>query len=169
MTEQTTDKDPPVLSFQACLVLNMVKLVHVVKMQPRKPESILDKLAEVVKGVWLFPGECNFRLKTSAVPVTYPPRHTLQALRSQLKDELDKMERSAIICKVSELTDWINALVIVEKPRTGKHRICLDTHDLSMDAGCPYLLSILEDITAKLTGVSTVLQCTGCKVCILSK
>ena len=40
------------------------------------------------------------------------------------------MERNEIIDKVDEPTDWVNSLVIVEKPN-GKLRICLDPYDLN--------------------------------------
>lgn len=40
-------------------------------------------------------------------------------LHSRLKEELDNMEKS-------DITDWFNALVVVEKPYTGKLGVCLD-------------------------------------------
>lgn len=53
-------------------------------------------------------------------------------LRSLLKEELDSMEKTGVIVKVTEPTDWVNAPVVVEKPHTGKLRVCLryDPRDL---------------------------------------
>ena len=60
------------------------------------------------------------------MPVVNPPRRVPEALKSRLKDELDTMESDQIIQKVTEPTDWVNSLVVVEKPKTGKLRICSD-------------------------------------------
>lgn len=74
-------------------------------------------------------------------------------LRNRLKEELDSMEKAGIIVKVTEPTDWVNALVVVEKPRTGKLRVCLDPRDLNKVIKRPhYPLPTLEDITPKLAG-----------------
>ena len=55
-----------------------------------------------------------------------PPCRTPYALRGRLKDELDEMEKMDITQKVTEPTEWVNALVAVEKPKTGRLRVCLD-------------------------------------------
>lgn len=58
-----------------------------------------------------------------------------------------------VIVKVTESTDWANALVVVEKPRTGKLRICLDPRDFNKAIKRPhYPLPTIEDITPKLIG-----------------
>lgn len=73
------------------------------------------------------------------------------ALRDRLKEELGSMEDQGIITKVTDLTDRVNALCIVEKPKTGKLRVCLDPRDLNKAIKHPYYpLPTLEDITPKL-------------------
>lgn len=58
-----------------------------------------------------------------------------------------------VIVKVTESTDWANALVVVEKPRTGKLRICLDPRDFNKAIKRPhYPLPTIEDITPKPMG-----------------
>ena len=66
-----------------------------------------------------------WELKDNAVPVVNPPRRVPEALKSRLK-ELDMMESDQILRKVTEPKDWVNSLVVVEKPKYGKPRICLD-------------------------------------------
>ena len=51
-------------------------------------------------------------------------------LKDRLKDELKKMEETGVIIKVTEPTDWVSSLVVVEKPK-GKLRVCLDPRDLN--------------------------------------
>ncbi|VDI60337.1 Hypothetical predicted protein [Mytilus galloprovincialis] len=56
-------------------------------------------------------------------PVIKPPRKIPATLREKLKGTLKEMENK-VIGKVDEPTDWVNWLVVVEKPKTGKLRIC---------------------------------------------
>jgi len=58
-------------------------------------------------------------LKPDAIPVVNPPRRVPEALRNRLHEELDRMENNDIIAKVNTPTDWVNSLVVVEKPNTG--------------------------------------------------
>lgn len=63
------------------------------------------------------------------------------------------MERGGIIKKVMEPTEWVNALVVVEKPSTGKLRTCLDPKDLNKAIQRPhYSMPNLDDILSKLVG-----------------
>ena len=102
---------PPILGLRACLDLNLVKLVMSVE-----PTSIPEEFTDVFKGIGKFPGECSLHVDPSAVPVVYPPRRIPFTLRDRLKQELDDMERNAIITKVNEPTEWVNGLVVVENP-----------------------------------------------------
>ena len=144
---------PPVLGLRACLDLNMIKIVHMVDAQPKAHTNITEEFADVFKGIGLFPGECTFHLKPSATPVVCPPRRIPYALRNRLKDELDEMEKMDIIQKVTEPTEWVNALVAVEKPKTGKLRVCLDPRALNKAIQRPhYPLPTLDDVTPRLAG-----------------
>ncbi|KAL1249127.1 hypothetical protein QQF64_020132 [Cirrhinus molitorella] len=42
-----------------------------------------------------------------------------------------KMEDNNIIVRVTEPTEWVNALVVVEKPKSQKLRVCLNPRDLN--------------------------------------
>ena len=62
------------------------------------------------------------------------------------------MEETGVIEKVTIPTDWVNSLVVVEKPN-GKLRICLDPRDLNAAIKRPhYPMPTLEDASSKLTG-----------------
>ena len=63
------------------------------------------------------------------------------------------MEKMKVIKKVEEPTDWVNAMVVVEKPHTKKLRICLDPRQLNKAILREhYQLPTLEDILTRLTG-----------------
>ena len=92
-----------------------------------------------------------------------PPRRVPEALKSKLKTELDRMESDSIIKRVLEPTEWSNSIVVVEKPKTGKLRICLDPKALNDAIRRPhYPMRTLDDITSVLTGAkyNTLLDIT---------
>uniref|UniRef100_A0A674EBM2 Gypsy retrotransposon integrase-like protein 1 n=1 Tax=Salmo trutta TaxID=8032 RepID=A0A674EBM2_SALTR len=143
---------PAVLGLKACLDMDLIKLVLSVT-APVETGNVLEEFADVFTGIGLFPGECTIHLDPDATPVVYPPRKIPLALRARLKKELESMEQSDIVTKVTEPTDWVNALVVVEKPRTGKLRVCLDPRDLNKAIKRPhYPLPTLDGITHKLAG-----------------
>lgn len=63
------------------------------------------------------------------------------------------MEENKIIAKVDTPTDWVNSLVVVEKPKTGKLRICLDPKALNNAIRRPhYPMRTLDEVTSQLAG-----------------
>ena len=43
-------------------------------------------------------------------------RRIPEALKTKVKDELDRMGKCSIMAAVTEPTDWVNSIVVVEKP-----------------------------------------------------
>ena len=112
----------------------------------------MQEFKDVFTGIGLFPGECIIHLKQDAVPVVHPPRKVPVALRKPLKAELKRMEDNDIIVKVTEPTDWVNSLVVTEKPKTGKICVCLDPQALNKAIRRPhYPVHTLDDILPQLT------------------
>ena len=65
-------------------------------------------------------------MKDNVKPVVTPVRKVSHALKTKLEKELKQMvDLEDIIEPIEKPTDWVNGLVIVEKPN-GKLRICLD-------------------------------------------
>lgn len=62
-------------------------------------------------------------------PVIHAPRRFPVALRDREIDQLHKMERSRVIAKQLEPTQWVNSMVTVVTPQ--KIRICMDPKDLN--------------------------------------
>ncbi|MEW8546431.1 MAG: RNase H-like domain-containing protein, partial [Candidatus Thiodiazotropha sp.] len=115
----------------------------------------MNEFSELFTGIGVIPGECKLYLKDNAVPVVNPPRRIPEALKGKLKIELDRMERDGIIAKVTEPTDWVNSIVVAEKPKSGKLRVCLDPKALNDAIRRPhYPMPTLDDATAKLTGAT---------------
>ena len=74
-------------------------------------------------------GECSIQIDPSVSPVIQPPRKVPLALHDKLFQELTRMESEGILSKVTEPTQWLNSLVIVET--NNKLRVCLDPRDLN--------------------------------------
>jgi hypothetical protein len=148
----------PLLSLQASIDLGLIKLTYSVESSKLASSPVLDKgqvmkeYGDLFKGIGVIPGVSQLHLKPNAVPVINPPRRVPEALRERLKAELQQMERDGIIQKVTQPTDWVNSMVVVEKPKTGKLRICLDPKALNDAIRRPhYPMPTLEDVTSRLT------------------
>ena len=61
------------------------------------------------------------------------------------------MEKMEIIKRVNEPTDWVNSMVVVEKPN-GNLRICLDPKHLNKAIKRPhYAIPTTEEILTKIS------------------
>ena len=94
----------------------------------------------------------HMEMKDDVSPVVVPPCKVLFALKDRLKKELYHMEKMGIIEKVEKSTDWVNALVVLEKPN-GKLRICLDPRPLNQAIKRQHhLLPTTEQIISQMAG-----------------
>lgn len=85
---------------------------------------------EVFEGIGRLSGKHKIRLKENAEPVIHPARKVPVALKKRLRDKLDSLIKEGIVRKIEEPTEWVNSLVIVEKPK-GDLRLCIDPKDLN--------------------------------------
>ena len=76
------------------------------------------------------PGVHTIVLQENAAGVIHAPRRVAVAKRPQLKRELDRQVQPGFLAKVTEPTDWVNSLVIVEND-IGQMRLCIDPKDLN--------------------------------------
>ena len=75
------------------------------------------------------------------------------ALRERVRDEIDRMEKLGVLKKVEVPTAWVSSLVVVEKHKTGKLRLCLDPRHLNKAIQREHFqLPTIEDIATRLTG-----------------
>jgi hypothetical protein len=72
----------------------------------------------------------NIKIDPSVKPCVHAARRFPQGILVKLKDKLDSLEAQDIIAKELGPTDWVNSLVIVDKPN-GDFRICIDPTDLN--------------------------------------
>ena len=96
--------------------------------------------------------KCHIELDINAKPVVHPVRKTALALIPKLDKDLDSMLTDGIIVPVEEPTDWVNSLVVREKPN-GSLRVCLATRDLNKAIRREhYPVPKVESVATKLHG-----------------
>ena len=89
-------------------------------------DEIRTKFPSVFTGLGNLGEEYEIQLKPDAVPYCmYAPRHVALPLRSQVQQELERMEAISVISKVDEPTAWCAGMVVVPK-KSGSVRICVD-------------------------------------------
>ena len=87
-------------------------------------------------------------------PDVNPSSRIPYALLKKLKAELDKTVEMKIIQAVNETTDWINYLVLEEKPNVSP-RICIDPKELNKAIKRPhYADPTAEDILSRMSGTN---------------
>ncbi|KAK2706032.1 hypothetical protein QYM36_016153, partial [Artemia franciscana] len=143
----------PIVGLKSCKDLELIKLILNIQKEDRTT-SAYSKL-DTFEGIENLENKCEIHLKENAVPTVYPARKVPLAMKQKLKDELDRLEALNIIGKVSEPTDWVNAMVMVEK-KDGSVRLCIDPVDLNKTIRRPhYPIPTFEDATEDLHGIST--------------
>ena len=144
----------PILGLQACIDLQLVKLLLSIdekQPDPMTTDTVKKGYPQLFEGMGDI-GEAKIQLKDDAQPVIDAPRRVPLALRDRLRKELERMEEQDVIEKVTEPTDWVNSLVVVEKPN-GKLRICLDPRNLNKAVKRPhYTMPTLDDAVSKMAG-----------------
>jgi hypothetical protein len=98
-------------------------------MGTNKEGDLEEKYSDVFKGLGCLWEPYHIELDPDVSPIVNAARKVPVAIKGGLKLELEEMEKQGVIRKVDRPTNWVNSIAIVEKPGTGKLRICLDpTH-----------------------------------------
>ena len=88
--------------------------------------SVKSQYPELFAGVGSFGSEHTIRLVDNAQPYSLPtPRRISLPMEAKVIEELQALEQSGVIRKVTEPTDWCAGMVVVPKPN-GNVRICGD-------------------------------------------
>ena len=143
---------PPIIGLPTCDKLNLVQRTLVLSTQV-SDNDIINEFSDVFAAFGCISGrEYHIDIDPNATPVVSPPHRVPFALKDKYKEELERMERNQIIEKVSEPTEWVNNVVLVEK-KSGTIRVCLDPKDLnSAIRRQHYQLPTTEEIFARMSG-----------------
>ncbi|GBM97684.1 Uncharacterized protein K02A2.6 [Araneus ventricosus] len=141
----------PILGLSACQKLNLIKKIE--QVETISKDSIMDQYSEVFKGLGEFPGKpYHIEIKSEIKPVINAPRRVPQSLHKELEKTLNELVQLGIVSPVNKPTEWVNSLVIVEKPN-GKLRICLDPRNLNKAIKREhYVIPSVDEIISRLEG-----------------
>ncbi|KAJ8033383.1 hypothetical protein HOLleu_23606 [Holothuria leucospilota] len=143
----------PILGAEACEKLGLIHRVWNVTSNSKETTSeLFEEYHDVFTSLGCLAEEHHIKVDPGVKPVIYPPRKVSVGLRDRLKQELDKMEQNKIIQKVNSPIEWVNSLVIIEKPN-GDLRICLDPKDHNAAIKREHFqLPSVDEITSNLAG-----------------
>ena len=150
--EIVKNKSMPILGLKACLELNLISRLYSLNLNSKTAttEEILDSYSDVFEGLGCLPTEYKIRLDKNAKPVVNPPRKIPYALKNKVKNELSRLEKMRVIKKVTEPTEWVNSLVVVEKPNKSV-RLCLDPRELNKSILREHFpMRTVEEVAAKV-------------------
>ena len=135
----------PIVGLQTCLKLNLIKKVDSLLTQA----DILNTYQDLVRGLGKLPGMHHIQIDPTVNPVVEAPRRIPLALRSQVKEKLDRMQQLGVIAPVSKPTGWVSSMVTVVKP--GKLRICIDPRHLNSAIKREhYPMPTIEEVLSRL-------------------
>ena len=147
----------PVLSGNICVKLGLLKRVHqLTSSTPLARTTVeLDDYPELFKGLGCLPGTYRIELADGATPVVHSPRKIPVPQREKVVEELKRMEKLGVIVRQEEPTEWVNSLVVVQKPN-GSVRLCIDPRDLNAAMKRSHChMKTVDEVTSRLQGANT--------------
>ena len=77
-------------------------------------QTNINMYPNLFKGLGKMGPEHHIELKEDILPKMHPPRKIPVHLWEKIKEELDNMEKTGVIRKIDEPTEWVNSIVVVE-------------------------------------------------------
>ena len=146
-----------VLSGNICVKLGLLKRVHqLTSNTPLARTTVeLDDYQKLFKGLGCLPGMYRIELADGATPVVHSPRKIPVPQREKVVEELKRMEKLGVIVRQEEPTEWVNSLVVVQKPN-GSVRLCIDPRDLNVAMKrSHYPMKTVDEVASRLQGANT--------------
>lgn len=137
-----------ILSGEDAIKLKLIKRINSFD----KYSNFLNIYEQQFTGLGCIPGCYKIKLKENYIGHVQATRKIPFGLQENLKKTLLEMESKNIISKVDYPTDFVNSLIIVEKP-DGRLRLCIDPRQLNNQIMREhYTIPTLDDILYRLNG-----------------
>eukprot|EP00731_Ephydatia_muelleri_P006180 Em0003g428a len=136
--------------------LRALKLIARVDSVEQYEDTIRQKYPKLFTGLGNMGVEYSIKLRPNAKPYALStPRNIPLPLRSKVKEELAKMEKSGVISRVEGPTEWCAGMVVVPKKQSDSVRICVDLKPLNKSVLREnYPLPKIDETLAQLSGAS---------------
>ncbi|KAK7108980.1 hypothetical protein V1264_013102 [Littorina saxatilis] len=147
---------PAVMGLPTCEQLKVVTLHCSIDTERSEPISstkdLMRRYPQQFDRIGDLPGEAKLVVDPDVPTHIDPPRKTPIALKDSIKNELDKMEESGVIKRVTDPTDWVSSLAYSHK-KGGELRVCLDPRHLNKALKRPHHKTpTVEELTHKFQG-----------------
>lgn len=119
----------PIIRLNWSKQLNLIKRIIPIS-NPQK-RNFFNGYKHCFGEIRTLPKVHHITINQNITPAATPARKIPIALLDKLKLELQRMRRLGILELLSELTDWVNTLIIIVKKPRGKLRIWLDLKHLN--------------------------------------
>ena len=140
----------PILGLKTSASLRLIE--RVMSVENLKVPAYVSEYADCFGELGTLPKMHHITIDQSVKPVVHAPRRIPVVIKEKLKTTIDKMERLNVIEKITEPTDWVSSMVVVEKAN-GSLRICLDPKDLNKAIKREYYhMPTAEDIFGEMKG-----------------
>lgn len=149
-----SDELEPIVGLQSAVEFGLIKSADINSINANEKEQFLSVNNEVFNGLGKLPGRVKIQLEEGASPKKHYNKRFPLTVQEKLKTELERLEKDGIICEITEPTEWINNLQVVEKSN-GKIRLCLDPRPLNECIRREhFIIPTLETLTSNLAGKS---------------
>ena len=112
--------------------------------------TVKAEYPDVFQGLGRLKDSYSIEIDESVRPVVHAPRRVPVPVREKVRKKLDEIESDGVLTPVTEATDRVSSMVIVEKP-SGQIRICLDLNDLNRAIKCEYYpMPTIEEVSTRL-------------------
>jgi hypothetical protein len=148
----------PILGLTACLDFELLFVnennICVLKQKENSKLTtavIFEQYADLFEGIGKLEGELHLQADPNICPVRMPLRKIPVPIKDKVIAELNAMCRDNIITPVTEPSDWISALLVVNKPQSGV-RICIDLKPLNKALKRDhYAMPVIDDVLPQLS------------------
>ena len=147
----------PLLGKHACILFNLIRIneQNICMVENKQfdvtRDNIMSKYNDLFNGFGKFEGEIHLHTYSSVMPVRMPLRKIPIPIKDKVAAELNRLKESGIIEPVTDPTEWLSALLVVQKPN-GDIRICVDPKPVNKALKRDHFpMPTLDDMLPKLT------------------
>ena len=147
----STPSATTILGLETSEKMNLFQRVHEVeKGESKTINGLIDEYKDTFGSLGCFESEHHIEVDPKVEPIVSPPRRIPLAQRKKLSTKLEEMERDGVIKKVEDPTEWVNPMIIVNKP-DGSIRICMDPKRLNSAIKREHFqLPTMEELTLEM-------------------
>ena len=144
-----------ILGLKTSEKMNLFKRINTVKESKNHNfdmTSLIKEYSDTFGALGCLEEAHHIEIDPHVEPIVSPPRRVPLGQRKKLEQKLREMITQKVIVKVDEPTDWVNPMILVNKPN-GDIRICMDPQRLNTAIKREHFqLPTMEELTMEMKG-----------------